>query len=148
MRQKSLVCKELSKFKVCRTVSCKVDAAIRHPARTCSRCSDKSEFMGDYHTAPAKLHCSTCNRYAPVLNPKRLLLHLSSMPWKSTCITRFSVHPGGCFGCTVFRGKTTKKKDERRLWGWGERERDGREKEGGRKGADRKLFLLVANGIK
>lgn len=44
----------------------------------------QTEFTGDYHTAPAKLCCSTGNRYAPALNPKRPLLHLSSMPWKST----------------------------------------------------------------
>lgn len=43
----------------------------------------QTEFIGDYHTAPATLCCGTGNRYAPALNPKRPA-HLSSMPRKST----------------------------------------------------------------
>ena len=43
-----------------------------HPTATCSAALiSQTEFMGDYHTAPATLCCGTGNRYAPALNPKR-----------------------------------------------------------------------------
>lgn len=65
-----------------RSASSRVAFEPRSPVATCSDALiSRSEFMGDYHTAPAKL-CG--NRYAPALNPKRPHYICQACPGKGT----------------------------------------------------------------
>lgn len=75
-----------------RSVSPQLGAVTLHPAGTCSDALiSQTEFMGDYHTAPAKLCCSAGNRYAPVLNPKRPCYICQACPGKAPSVQMLSL---------------------------------------------------------
>ena len=62
-----------------------------HPTATCSAALiSQTEFMGDYHTAPASLCCVTGNRYAPALNPKRPCYICQACPGKAPSVQMLS----------------------------------------------------------
>jgi len=74
------------------SASPQLGAVTLHPAETCSDALiSQIEFMGDYHTAPAKLCCSAGNRYAPVLNPKRPCYICQACPGKAPSVQMLSL---------------------------------------------------------
>jgi len=75
-----------------RSASPQLGAVTLCPAGTCSDALiSQTEFMGDYHTAPAKLCCISGNRYAPVLNPKRPCYICQAWPGKAPSVQMLSL---------------------------------------------------------
>lgn len=75
-----------------RSASPQVAAEPWCPAAACSAALiSQAEFMGDYHTAPAKLCCRTGNRYAPALNPKRPRYICQACPGKAPSVQMLSL---------------------------------------------------------
>lgn len=89
---KALGRQELTELEASGLFSPQLGAVTLHPAGTCSDALiSQTEFMGDYHTAPAKLCCGAGNRYAPVLNPKRPCYICQACPGKAPSVQMLSL---------------------------------------------------------